>query len=163
MFDNKAIVGCFFVACFIAALMWNSAKDSEQESIEHEVARPAESFVKSEPVNEASINEIAALPNNTISSTRSEISERNEMRTFESGRLAQSQSGSQSVSRTDGVDEIGGYFDGSAIAPEDEVPQNNFIDSIGYEDPTSEDPATSSVGLPTDESIETPVDDDTIM
>jgi len=52
-----------------------------------------------------------------------------------------------------GVDEIGGYIDESAIAPEDEVPQNNFIDSIGYEDPTAEDPASEPLDTPADDGM----------
>ncbi len=50
-------------------------------------------------------------------------------------------------------DEIGGYIDESAIAPEDEVPQNNFIDSIGYEDPTAEDPASEPLDTPADDGM----------
>jgi len=41
------------------------------------------------------------------------------------------------------VDEIGGYIDENALAPEDEVFQNKDIENIGYYDPNGEAPGTN--------------------
>ncbi len=145
MFENKNIlVGVLAVAAFVGAMMWDSTDTSKTKAADA-VNVSANTEIDSDntmPIIESHNNVNNDSQVHTISKNSSIEESMNNNQTS-----MNTSSAELLVQNTDplingSTDEISGYIDESAIAPEDEVPQNNFIDNIGYDDPTAEDPSS---------------------
>jgi len=140
MFENKSIViALVVIASVIGAVIWQKFEENGVQVLSTEKINVAEDgFTKTDDA--MPVIDIQNSDETSYSKNNQTIVQANDHENSEA--YSHQEPTNQYVNG--GVDEIGGYIDESAIAPEDEVPQNNFIDSIGYDDPTAEDPAAES-------------------
>ena len=145
MFENKMVViGVVVALSAIGTLVWQS-EDSEVDRVQD---GQTETLNISEYA-EIDIDEMTPANKQKTNTTGESLSYKNESASYPMNNpggsitpsLAKEMDQSGNNTLKGHVDEIGGYFDVDAIAPEDEVPQNNYIDSIGYYDPSAVDPS----------------------
>jgi hypothetical protein len=172
MFENKmGVIGVVIALSAIGTLVWQS-EDGEADKVQNgqtEILNISENAEIDTDEMTSSIEPNANINNESLSykkaSARYPMNNKGGSITPSLAKIVEQ----SDDNRLEGqVDEIGGYFDANAIAPEDEVPQNNYIDSIGYYDPGAEAPSemnsplaeqSVSIAIETDEEGLAPEDD----
>ena len=150
MFNSKVVV---IAVVFLVAVVGFNRLIQQDSFVETNVEEP-EQTSNVESATQAPINDMPIIDNkNNTNASIKDLSVNNDNISNQENAMSSSIEKPAEQYANNGVDEIGGYIDESAIAPEDEVPQNNFIDSIGYEDPTAEDPASEPLDTPADDGM----------
>jgi len=133
---NKTIIlgaVCLFSATFLISFYSQDIKENEVENVALDEEQWTD--VESREVDILAEETLTPLKQNTLNSDRS----LNNLNTDSKDEKVVTTKLPSGVD----VDEIGGYYDENAAAPESEIPQDNTITTIGYYEPNATSPEDS--------------------